>query len=409
MGRERPIEGRPLRLLALIDSLIAAGAQRSLVAVAPIYRDLGIELHVAHLRARTVLAAELESAGTVVHHLSGPERRTAWIRSARQLIRDLDPDIIHTTLYEADLAGRAAAVFVDIPVVSSFVTDSYGPEHLDNPEYRRWKVRAAQLVDMASARRVDRFHSVSENAAELMHRRLRIARDRIDVVPRGRDSESLGLWSEERRLATRGRIGIAPETPLVVGAGRHYHVKGFDILVAAFAEVLANLPAAVLYVAGKEGPATDMLRSIAHSSGIEPNVLFAGYRDDVPDLLVAADVFVLPSRMEGSPGILLEAMALRAAAVASDIPGAAEVAGMPPVVTLVPLEDHSAMAEAIVALLGDDDLRSNQAAAAYQRFVENYTTERVVRDMMLVYARAAEARGQTALKERFEQAANVSL
>jgi glycosyltransferase involved in cell wall biosynthesis len=407
------MEDRPhterLRVLQFIDSLIGDGTERSLVTLAPRYRDLGVELHIAHLRAVDLLAADAEAGGAVVHHLAGPERRTTWVRQARRLIRDVEPHMVHTSLYEADLVGRAAASMIDVPVVSSFVTDAYGPEHVGNPEYRRWKVRAAQAVDMASARRVDRFHAVSHNAAELMSRRLRIARDRIEVVHRGRDPELLGSWSEERRQETRARIGIAPDRPLVLSVGRHYHVKGLDIVVGAFSEVLERFPEAILYLAGRDGPATSELVSIARSTGAEPSVVFAGYREDVPDLLVAADVFVLPSRAEGSPGALIEAMALRAAAVASDIPSVREVFGTPPTGLLVPLDDRNAMAEAVGQLLSDEGLRADKAATGHRRFTEQYTIDQVARDLMLVYARAAAARGQHGIRERFEQAASVPL
>lgn len=408
MGSTSASEVSRLRVLAFIDSLAVGGAERSLVAVAPQYRDLGVDLHVAHLRARVELAGELESYGAVIHHVARPERRTAWLRGARRLIRDVDPHVVHTSLYDADIVGRTAAAFINVPVVSSFVTDSYGPEHVGNPEYRGWKVRAAQLVDLLSAKRVDRFHAVSWNAAELMSRRLQVPRDRIDVVPRGRDPETLGVWSVERRLAVRKRIGVAPGVPLVVSVGRHYYVKGLDTPVGGFSRVIDAFPDAILYVAGREGPATDELLSLARSLGTESSIVFAGYRTDVADLLVAADLFVLSSRAEGSPGALIEAMALRTPAIVSDIPSALEVAGKPPAATVVPLDDRPALAEAIVALLGDEHLRSAQAEAGYRRFVENFTIDQVARNMMLVYARAAKARGRTVIAERFERAGSVT-
>ena len=408
MGPRSASERSRLRVLAFIDSLAVGGTERSLVAVAPEYRDLGVDLHVAHLRARVELAGELESYGAIIHHVARPERRTAWVRGSRRLIREVDPDVVHTSLYDADIVGRTAAAFINVPVVSSFVTDSYGPEHVGNPEYRAWKVRAAQLVDLLSAKRVDRFHAVSRNAAEVMSRRLQVPRDRIDVVPRGRDPETLGAWSVERQLAIRDRIGVAPGVPLVVSVGRHYYVKGLDTTVGGFSRVIDAFPDAILYVAGREGPATDELLSLARSSGTESSIVFAGYRTDVADLLVAADVFVLSSRAEGSPGALIEAMALRTPAIVSDIPSALEVVGTPPAATVVPLDDRPALAGAIIRLLGDEHLRSTLAEAGYRQFVENFSIDQVARNMMLVYARAARAKGRTVIGERFEQAGSVS-
>lgn len=395
-------ESGSLRVLSFIDSLVVGGAERSLVALAPSYRDFGVEMHVAHFRDRSELAGELESAGAVVHHIGGPERRTSWVLGARRLIHDLDPDLLHTSLFEADIVGRAAAAFIDMPVVSSLVTDSYGPEHVGNPEYQSWKVRAAQLVDVVTAKRVDRFHAVSSGTADLMGGRLRIPRDRIDVVPRGRDPSALGVWSEPRRLAVRERIGVAPSVPLVLSVARHYHVKGLDTVIGAFPRVVAAFPDAVLFIAGREGPATRELLELASSSGIDKRVHLAGSRSDVPDLLVAANVFVLSSRAEGSPGALIEAMALRTPAVASDIPSVREVAGTPPTATIVPLDDRRALGDAIIELIGDAHFGRQLSEHGYRRFLEDYTIDRVARSMMLVYANAARARGNGVLGERFE-------
>ena len=401
-----------LQVLYFIDSLSVGGAEISLVAFAQEYRALGVELHVAYLRPHAPLAKALEAAGAILHPIAGPQRRISWIRKARRLISELEPDVIHTSLFEADVVGRAAAILIDTPLVSSFVTDSYGPEHLSNPEYRRWKVRGAQLADLLLARRVDHFHAVSDNAAALMSRRLLIDRDSIDVVPRGRDPGLLGEPSLERRLATREGIGLAPDVPLIVAAARHYHVKGLDTLVSALPAILTKYPDAMLFIAGREGPATETLQSLVDSMGIESNVVFAGYRSDVPDLFAAADVFVLPSRAEGCPGTLIEAMAVRVPIVTADIPSVREVAGSPPVVILVPLDDHRALADSVLRLLDDEELRSQLTADAHRRFMDHFTVDQMGRRMMGVYSKALGSRrgaAHRAAQLRFDAAGALGI
>lgn len=381
------------RILYFIDSLAVGGAERSLVDFAREFRALGVDLHVAYLRPRAPLANELESAGARLHPIPGPQRRISWIRQARRLLRELQPDVIHTSLFEADIVGRIASTFTDVPVVSSFVTESWGPEHVSNLEYRRWKVRAAHAVDLLSARRVDRFHAVSDSIATLMSRRLWLDRDRIEVVPRGRDPKVLGERTVERGLLTRERIGLDPATSMVLAVARHHHVKGLDTLIAAFPQVLRVHPETVLFIAGREGPATEALLSMTVELGIESSVVLAGLRNDVFDLTAAADVFVLPSRVEGSPGALIEAMALRVPVVASDIPSVREIAGSPPVVELFPLDDQKTLTDAVVRLLDDKELGSSLAAAAHRRFVAHFTLNQTARRMMGVYSRALKQRG----------------
>lgn len=372
-----------MRLLTIIDSLAVGGAEQSLTAITPHLVDRGLEAHVAYLIDRAGLAPRLEAAGATVHPLVGAGGRVRSIGRTRALVEAIEPDLVHTTLYTADLVGRVAGRLAGVPVVSSFVTESYGPEHVHNPEYRAWKVRAAQAADLVTARLVDRFHAVSTASADVMARRLRVPRDRIDVVRRGRDPDHLGVRSTQRRARARAALGVADDVPLVLAAGRHFHMKGLDVLAEGFGTVVRDVPEAILVVAGREGPATDAIGAAARRGGATESIRFVGYRDDVPDLMAAADVFALPSRTEGSPGVLIEAMALEAPVVATDIPSVTEVAGDgPATMELVPVEDPEAMGAAIVELLSDEVRARGLAAAARDRFLAEFTLD-VTADRMV--------------------------
>ncbi len=367
-----------MRVLAVIDSLAVGGAERSLATVSPHLRSTGVDLHVAYLKPDTTLASPLEESGTVLHYAGGAGGRPGNVIRLRQLMKAIEPDLVHTTLFEADFAGRVAAKSVGLPVVSSLVSEMYGPEHIDNPEYRRWKVRGAQLADIATARLVDTFHAVSTSTGELMKERLRIPKHRMVVVPRGRDPETLGVRSPERAARARQSFAVETGRPLVLAAARHFHMKGLDILLRAFPYVLESTPDAVLLIAGRDGPATPELHRLAKEGGVEANVRFMGYRPDVPDLMTATDVFVLPSRAEGSPGVLIEALALEAPTVASDIPSVVEIAGEDPsVVVLSPLESVEDMARGIVGLIENQAEARLLADSGRKRFLENYTIEAV--------------------------------
>jgi len=378
-----------MRVLTMIDSLAIGGAEQSLAMMTPHLVARGIDVHVAYLTEREGVHAELVAGGATLHSLAGSGGRLRELLRAIRLMRTLRPALVHTTLFKADVIGRVAASLLRIPVVSSFVTESYGPEHVFNPEYRAWKVRAAHLVDAATARLVARFHAVSESSARLMAERLRIPADTIDVIPRGRDPDRLGVCSAERRHGARRALGVDDGVPVVLAAARHYHTKGLDVVVAAWAAVLAAYPDARLVIAGRDGPATPELRILIATSGVEDAVLLAGYRSDVSDLMCAADVFVLPSRTEGSPGVLLEAMALEVPVVASDIPSVREIAGSEPLALLVPVDDHAAMAAAIVRLLGDDQLAKTLARTGRERFIEHYTMGAVADATVALYRSVA--------------------
>ena len=132
--------------------------------MAPPLIAAGVDLHVAYLVERAGLDADLRAAGAELHRVRG-RRRFDQARSFRQLIRRIEPDLVHTTLTEADVIGRVAAGLERVPCVSSLVNVQYGPESLADPNVARWRLRGWQLADALSARTVSRFHAASRSRA----------------------------------------------------------------------------------------------------------------------------------------------------------------------------------------------------------------------------------------------------
>lgn len=377
-----------MHILYLIDSLVVGGAERSLAELAPHLIDRGITLDVAFLHDLPGLQEEIEAAGASLFSLAGPGGRLGWIRRTAALVSHRHPHLVHTTLFEADVAGRIAATLVGVPVVSSLVSMAWGPEGPSDPDVSRWKVRAARAVDAVTARRVVRFHAVTRHVARVVGRRLRIPAGRIDVVPRGRDPGRLGVRTRARRTGGRALFGLDDLTPLILAVARHESDKGVDVLLRSFPEVLRVAPTAKLAVAGREGRATPGLRSTAERLKLTDSVRFLGERSDVPELLCAADVFVLPSRSEGLPGALLEAMALEAPIVATDLPNVREAVAHRESAILVPPEAPDALAAAIVATLDDPGRSRVRARTARRVFLDRFSIERTADGMVAFYERA---------------------
>lgn len=371
----------------LIDSLVAGGAERSLAALAPQYRRLGVRLDVAYLHEREGLAAELTAAGATLLSLAGGGGRVGWTRRASALLRERKPDLVHTTLFEADVVGRLASIITRTPVVCSLVNAAYGPEQLENPALRPWKVRAAQFVDVATARSVRRFHAVSESVADVMSGRLHVRREKMEVIPRGRDAAQLGTRTHDRRAAARAALGVGNDATVVLAVGRHEYQKGFDVLLRATDRLRAQRQNVKVLVAGRDGGATSSLRALVAELKLDATVEFLGTRDDVADLLCAADVFAFPSRWEGSPGAVLEAMALEAPIVATDVAPIREVTDGDKCAQLVPVDDAGALAGALAGAIDGVGVTA-RVAAARERFVNRYTIDRAAEQMVAFYSRA---------------------
>jgi glycosyltransferase involved in cell wall biosynthesis len=383
-----------LRIVYLIDSLGPGGAERSLAAMAPLLVKSGIELDVAYLHDRPGLQVELQSAGARLHSLAGPGGRLGWVRRTRRLLAARRPDLVHTTLFEADVSGRIGIGLTRIPVVSSLVNVAYGTEHAASPGVRRWRLRGAQLVDAATAQRVARFHANASYVADMMARRLHVPRSRVDVIPRGRDPVLLGRRDPSRRAAARAGLGVADRAPLLVAVARHEHQKGLDVLLEALPLVRSRVPDARLAIAGREGNQTPLLRATTTRLGLDRSVDFLGPRSDVAELLCAADAVVIPSRWEGLSNVLIEAMALETPIVVSDLPSLRDAISHGDTASMVPPGDPGRLAGAVMAVFDDPAGAGARAGRARQRFLEQYTIGRVVDQMVGFYERALATSGR---------------
>ena len=378
-----------MHILYFIDSLVAAGAEQSLAAVAPHLVEAGVELDVAYLHERAGLQDQLRAAGANVVHVGG-SGRIEWARRATRMVRERRPDLVHTTLFEADIAGRIGARIAGVPVVSSLVNEAYSKGQFADPSVSSIKLRGALACDRLTGGWVARWHAVSQAVAEPMAPRLRIPRSRIEVIHRGRDEGLLGERTLARAEVARASLGIRSETPLVVAAARHEYQKGLDLLIRSWPAVLQKVPEARLFVAGREGNQTVELQALIESNRVSESVVLLGARNDVAELLCAANVLVSPSRWEGFGGTVLEAMALEAPVVAADIPPYREIDDGQEICVFVPVEDPEALARGIIETLECQDVAAGRALRARARFLSEFTIGAVTRRTLDFYHQVLE-------------------
>ncbi|MET9399202.1 glycosyltransferase family 4 protein [Kitasatospora sp. NPDC002965] len=374
----------------MIDSVSrVGGAEQGLVAMAPQLVRAGVRLDIAYLKDSTGgFQPELTAAGADVFGVGRPSR-SQTVAALHRLVRERRPDLLHTTLYESDVLGRAAALTARTPVVTSLVNAAYGPEHRNARGLSPWKVRAAQAVDAATAQGTRRFHALTRYVAGAMARRLRVPSQRIDVVPRGRDPERLGIVTPDRRAAVRSSLELPQDVPVVLAAARQQYQKGLDVLLEAWPAVLRSEPEAVLLLAGSEGGETDRLLAL---TGATRGVRFLGPRDDVFDLMAAADALAVPSRWEGLGSAAMEAMGVGVPLVASDVPALRETVGSEDYARLVAPERPAALAEALIDTLEDRAAARVRAKAARARFLTSFTLQHVSAQMVGFYERSLRLR-----------------
>ena len=380
-----------MKVVFVINGLGPGGAERSLRELLMFLGRRSVTATVACLNERTEgVQASLQSAGIDVRFLARGAGSAGRARQVRALIRNVQPNLVHTTIFEADVVGRVAAVGTGVPVLTSLVNTQYIPVRGEDPSVNPWKLRAVRAVDGWTARNLtSHFHAITQTVKDAAVRDLRLDPDRITVIERGRDPERLGRPSPQRRIEARRRLGLADDTPIVVTVGRQEFQKGQWHLLEAMPRILGSHPTARLLVAGRRGNASARLEETMRRARLNGQVTFLGHRDDVPEILASADLFVFPSLYEGLGGALIEAMALGLPIVASDLPAIREVVDDGENALLVPPGSPSELALAITAALADPARRAAMGRHGRRIFEERFTLERSATRMLELFERVA--------------------
>lgn len=377
-----------VKVLHFISSMGAGGAERSLAELAVPLRDRGVEVSVLCLYDRTEGMTQYLREQSVVVDIVRARSWPGRVHEVHRRLRTSPPDFLHTTLFDCDVIGRLAAAGTGVPVVGSQVSTPYDSVRFADPALHPKALRAYKQVDAWTARHLScAMHAVSETAKVSAVRELGVSPELVQVIPRARDLRRLGEPSTNRRDAARKVFKVPEGVPVLAHLGRQEWAKGLDVLLDALA-MMRHEPAPVLLQAGRVGAASQHLARSSEEKQLGPRVHFLGHRTEAAEVLAAADVFVFPSRYEGMPGAILEAMALGLPIVATDIPAVREVVD-PSFACLVPMDSAAALARELDDLLSKPDARQARGSLAREAFLELPTIERVADQTVDFYAWAA--------------------
>jgi glycosyltransferase involved in cell wall biosynthesis len=243
--------------------------------------------------------------------------------------------------------------------------------------------RAIQWEQRIVATRVHRYIAVSRGIARQLQCVFRVPAHKISVI---HNAVALSEFTRHANPALRANLS-GGAGPVVLTVARLDQQKGVEYLV----EAAALVPGATFLVAG-EGPERGRLERRAAELGLDTRVLFLGHRQDIPDLLAACDVFVLPSLFEGLALSILEAMAAGKPVIATAIEGTSEVIRDGENGLLIPPTDPTALASAVRQILGDPVRAQRLAAAGRARVQREFSTEILIERTMGVYSELLAAR-----------------
>jgi len=293
-----------------------------------------------------------------------------------RLVRRVRPQVLHTHLLRADLYGGLAGRLSGVPVV---LTSQYALF----PCARAVKRRSDRVLDRLCRLFATDALAVSEAVRRDLIDRVGWPSDRVHTVRTGLDFDA---WPSNLPVGMQWRKswGIDTDSPLIVTVARLSYEKGLEVLVEAAALVSSEFPNARFLIVG-EGPAAGSLAEQIAQLDLKGVVHLAGFHQDVPSILSAADLFVLPSHMEGLPNAVLEAFAAGLPVVASAVGGLPEAVEHERTGLLVPPGDAPALAAAVCRLLREPQFARLVARQGSQAAREKFSLQRVARIYAALY------------------------
>lgn len=370
------IAQRQLRILVISTGLKLGGAEQQIAALARVFDELGHSVAILSLTE----GQEIDlPPGITVNELGmrkTPVSMLAALRKARKFVRRWQPDVIHAHMVHGNLFARGLARAGGMPPVICSAHSAREGGTLRALAYRLTDRWCALTTHVSEAGRQSMVESGAAPAG------------RVIVIPNGIDTNRFRP-DDALRERSRRNLGLGSEDVLVLNVGRLVPEKDQCMLIDAFREVALRRPQARLMIAG-DGPLRPALAARIAQYGLEPVVTLAGARNDVPDLLRAADVFVLSSRIEGMPLAVGEALASGLPVVATAAAGVAELAGSAAVIT--PVGDAAALARALTAAIGQ--LPGTQAERDQRReqIVSRFDLSAVARQWLAQYQQLSESR-----------------
>jgi glycosyltransferase involved in cell wall biosynthesis len=306
-------------------------------------------------------------------------------REIRNFVRREKVSIVHTFFETSDLWAGPIAKLSGCPVLISSRRD------LGILRSRRHNVGYRVL-----RRLYDSVLAVSPQVRDFCIQQDGLDPARVQTLFNGLDMECAAAPNAESRTVMRKQMNIPEHVPVITTVGNIRKVKGIDVLVEAAAEVSRARPDAVFLVVGRKSEEEHCreLEARIASLGLTANVRLLGSREDVFSILRMSDIFCLPSRSEGFSNALLEAMACRLPCVATDVGGNPEVLTHGESGLLVPIEDSTALARALMQLLSDRSLAGRMGLRGESVVQSRFTSQAMMNTLVSVY------QGLLAAKER---------
>jgi glycosyltransferase involved in cell wall biosynthesis len=360
-----------MKVLLVVTGMSMGGAEKVVADLADAFVSGGDEVRLVYLKGPLQVRPRRPEVEVTCLGMDSMKGILSGFFRFRKILREFKPDIVHSHMYHATMLARLMRLLVRIPCMISTMHSA-----LDGGRFRPVAYRATDwLTDLST--------NVSCEAVDVFVASGAVRADRMIAVHNGISVEKFRA-SLEARENIRETFSVADDCKLLVAAGRLGWSKDYPNMFNALARLPGDLHYKLLIAGG--GSLRASLEKLVDDLGLSTRVQFLGIRDDIADLMSAADVFVLSSVGEGFGLVVAEAMACECVVVATDSGGVREVLGKAGF--LVPSQDPDALAAAILAATSLPKAEAVELGrAARRRVVETYSFDRAVEKWRDLYGR----------------------
>jgi glycosyltransferase involved in cell wall biosynthesis len=359
-----------MKIILLITGLGMGGAEKVVTSLADAMANKSHEVLVVYMTGSAAVRPTHSSIRVI--NLGMESKKDAFLAffKLRRLVREFDPDVVHSHMIHANLMARVLRLTIPI-------TRLISTAHSSN-EGGKLRMLAYRMTDTLA----DISTNVSEEAAAAYIKAKAVRPGRMLAVHNGIDT-NVFAFNPAARIRVRQSLMLVEESVLMLAAGRFHEAKDYPNLLNALTELPVENINFQLCIAG-DGPLRKDLEKLVAQLGLSGRVQFLGIRHDIADLMSAADIFVLPSAWEGFGLVVAEAMACERVVVATDCGGVREVVGEAGY--LVKPKNSRALAQKLhFAMNLPIALRATLGQAARQRIICNYGMDVAVEKWLKIY------------------------
>ncbi|MCK5595187.1 glycosyltransferase [bacterium] len=368
---------KKIKLLRIISNLGVGGVQKRMTSILPKLDKERYSIIVCSFKSGE-LQKHLEQSGISVRIV---QRRFKFdpvcIYRLCSIMKKENIDIVHTHCHKPNTTGRFAAKLAGVSVIIA------NEHNVDS-----WKSSWQLILDRWLAVCSDKIIAVSEAVKNFYVKNANISADKFEVIYNGVD---LDFWqknipSREAIAEKKSKFGLLQDDKVIATIGRLHSQKGHEYLLRAARKIIPRMKNLKFLIVG-DGPMKDSLESLSERLGIKKNVVFTGKRDDIKEVLYLSDISVLSSIREGFSNVVLESMACGKPVVATDVGGNKEIVIDGENGFIVPFRDKDALADKILALVGNEELIEKMGLAAKET-VKNFSLSRMAHKTEHLYEKS---------------------